>query len=86
MTFKEWLDTKLIHNWKTPWHLHSIQGLSFGVILSALATALALLYSSQDASEHAMLPQWVTYLVYLIIFLGCFIGRLWKQGNKDDDK
>ena len=79
-----WLNAKLISCWKDPLHLHSMKGITFGMLVSGLSTALALLYGSQDASQHAMLPRWANYLVFFIIFTGCFIGRLWKQEPPDD--
>lgn len=84
MIIKDWLNSHLIWNWKKCFHLHSIKGLSVGVILSALATALALVYGSADASEHALVPSWVTYLIFFLIFAGSFIGRLWHQNQKGD--
>ena len=83
---KLWLNSHLIDNWRHPFKFHSIKGLSVGVIWSAIATALALLYGSTDASQHAMLPSWANYFIFFIIFCGSFIGRLWQQGDKDGDK
>lgn len=80
---KQWLGKYLIYNWNRPFHLHSIKGLTVGVIFSALSTALALVYGSADASEHALVPAWITYFIFFLIFCGSFIGRLLKQGDKD---
>lgn len=80
---KLWLLNHIIPDWKKCFHFHSVKGLSLGVVASALATGIALVYSSTDASQHAMLPSWLNYFIFFLIFAGSFIGRLWRQGDGD---
>lgn len=84
MNIIRWFNMKLIDGWKHPFRFHSIKGITIGMILSAVATGLALAYSSQDASQHALYPRWVNDGVFFLIFAGSFIGRLWKQDKKND--
>ena len=80
-----WLNDRLITNWRKCFQLHCIKGLTFGIVLSALSTGLAIVYGSADASQHALIPSWLTYIVFFCIFTGSFIGRLWYQSPKEGD-
>lgn len=83
MKLLDWFNRHLIPDWKHPFRFHSIKGITVGMIFTAASAAVALWYGSEDASQHALYPRWLTHLIFFIILIGCFIGRLWKQGDKD---
>jgi len=70
---------ELIENWKKCLKLYSVRFHIVGLVLSGISTALALVYGAADSIQHSLLHTWETYLIFFIIFLGAFIGRLIKQ-------
>lgn len=86
MKIIEWLDKNLVAGWRRPFKFHVIKGITAGMVFTSMSAAIALWYGSEDASQHALYPRWVTDLIFFTILVGCFVGRLWNQGDKNGDK
>lgn len=77
MNLAEHIRARLVDDWRHAKHWASIWWTGAGVILSAFAFALSL--SAAGMQFLAVFGVHGALLICLLIFLGAFIGRLWKQ-------
>lgn len=88
MNLAEYIRTRLVDDYRLARHWASVWWALGGVLLSAFAFALSL--SAAGMQFLAVFGVHGALLISLLIFLGAFIGRLWKQKPRktaaaDDD-
>lgn len=70
---------KLIPEWRKGWKFYTTWFHAIGVVFSGVGVGIATLYGATDSVQHSLLPQWLTYVIFFLIFVGAAIGRFIRQ-------
>ena len=73
------IKSKLIQNWRDGFRMYTTWFHLLGLIFSGGGVGLAVLYGATDSTQHSLLPPWLNYSIFFIIFLGAAIGKFIRQ-------